>query len=362
MALFAARNRLGIFYGILVIMLLVMGLWWLFFLTKTGNDQAEFKLQKLSIDRLHATFLIDADPRVYEDPQRILGPSFPHLLFKKQPDGVEVMIDPEFVRQIRRDARATRNMFLYEGFFFIMLLAAGSTILYLSWRSEIKFKETRELFLAGATHEFKTPLASLRLYCETLGRDGLGEADRMKIRKRMIEDMKRLENLVDDILSMSADDTFDQGPQLKLDLARECRTVLDDLKGFLSSHQAEVDFQAPDGAEVTGRRLTFALALRNLVVNAVRHSQGPVRVEVRVEPGQKSHRVLVRDNGPGIPRRLHDKVFECFYSGVREGKSAGAGIGLHLVRRNVENLGGRIELESETGAGCTFTMVLPAGK
>ncbi len=95
----------------------------------------------------------------------------------------------------------------------------------------------------------------------------------------------------------------------------------------------------------------------------VRHSPARCRVEVASKPGEKlAPGESSSDNGPGIPRRLQDKVFECFYSGSKDGKSAGAGIGLHLVRRNVENLGGRIELESETGAGCTFTMVLPAGK
>ena len=106
--------------------------------------------------------------------------------------------------------------------------------------------------------------------------------------------------------------------------------------------------------------MTFALALRNLLVNAVHHSPHAVTVTVAVRPGQKNHRVAVRDDGPGIPRRLQEKVFELFYSGKKESRPSGGGIGLHLVKRNVESLGGSIELESETGVGSTFTMVLPA--
>lgn len=352
-------SRLGIFYAILVLLLLVMGAWWLYFLTNVGNDRAEFELQKLATDKLHATFLIQSDPQVREDPRGWLSPSFPHLIFVKTDTGVEVLVDPAVKKTIREDAQATRNMFLYEGFFFIILLVAGSTILFMSWRSEVKFKKTRELFLSGATHEFKTPLASLRLYTETLGRDGLGDTDRSRIRSRMIEDLTRLETLVDEVLAMSADDTFAQGPQVRLDLATECREVMDDLRDFAADHGAEFSLDAPSGAFILGRKLTLNLALRNLIVNAVRHSPTPVRVRVTLQPGDKWHRVKVADNGPGIPRRLHNRVFECFYSGGKDSRHPGAGVGLHLVRRNIETMGGRVELESEEGAGCTFTLVLP---
>ncbi len=353
-------NRLGVFYVILVLLLLVMGAWWIYFLTSVGNDRAEYELQKLATEKLHATFLLQSDARLREDPRAWLGPSFPHLIFVKTDTGVEVQVDPSVMRTIRKDARATRNMFLYEGIFFITLLVAGSTILYLSWRSEVKFKKTRELFLSGATHEFKTPLASLRLYTETLGREGLGETDRSHIQGRMVEDINRLDTLVDELLSMSADDTFARGPQARMDLAAECRAVLDDLRDFAADHGAELSLDAPAGTFILGRRLTFDLALRNLIVNAVRHSPTQVTVAVTVLAGDKWHRVKVTDNGPGIPRRLHEKVFECFYSGDKDSRHPGAGIGLHLVRRNIETMGGRTELESEEGAGSTFTLVLPA--
>ncbi len=353
-------SRLGIFYAILVLLLLVMGAWWLYFLTQVGNDKAEYEIQKMATNKMHATFLIQSDPRVREDPQGFLGPSFPHLIFVKTDTGVEVLVDPAVMRSIRDDARATRNMFLYEGFFFITLLVAGSTILYMSWRSEVKFKRTRELFLSGATHEFKTPLASLKLYTETLGREGLADQDRSRIRARMVEDVTRLESLVDEVLSMSADDTFAQGPQVRLDLATECRTVMNQLRDFAQDHGAAFTLDAPAEVFILGRELTFHMALRNLVVNAVNHSPDPVHVSVSVQPGDKWHRVIVKDDGPGIPRRLHEKVFECFFSSSKDNRRPGAGVGLHLVRRNMETMGGRAELESEEGAGCTFKLVIPA--
>ena len=95
------KNRLGIFYIVLVVMLLILGTWWLFFLTQVGQDQAEAKLQKLANDRIHAAFLLEAEPRVRQDPQGLLGPSFPHLKFTRSGGSVTVEIDPEVVRQIQ---------------------------------------------------------------------------------------------------------------------------------------------------------------------------------------------------------------------------------------------------------------------
>jgi len=354
------KSRLGIFYLVLVALLLILGAWWLLFLTRVGQDQAEVKLQKLANDRIHAAFLLDAEPGIRQNPEAWLGPSFPNLRFTREDGTVKVEIDPAVIRGIQDEAKATRNMFLYEGFFFILLLVAGSTILYLSWRSEQRYTQTRELFLAGVTHEFKTPLASLRLYTETLCRQGLRDEDRARIREHMIEDVGRLQGLVDDILAMSAADTFEQGPRERVDLDRECAAVVDDTRGFAAAHGAEFRVVPGGPAYADVNRMSFALALRNLLVNAVHHSPDPVTVTVTVRRGSENHRVAVRDDGPGIPRRLQEKVFDLFFSARRGSRSAGGGIGLHLVKRIVENTGGRMQLESDPGAGSTFTMVLPA--
>ena len=354
------NRRRGLLYGILVCLLLIMGLWWMYFLTHESNLLAEVRRQKLANDKLHATFLIQSDPQVRSDPERWLGDSFPHLRFHRDGDGVDVVIDPVILDRIDREAAKTRRMFLSEGIFFMVLLAAGSLILILSWRSEARFVQARELFLAGATHEFKTPLASLKLYTETLARQELKEDDRRRIRTRMVQDINRLERLVNEILAMSAGDAYSQGPPIVVDLVRETRSVLEDLDGFIRDHDSVLEFRHEEHHLMLGREVPFALALRNLVVNAVVHSGDGVNILVTLARDGSWHRLTVKDNGPGIPRRLQGKIFDCFFSGSREGRPAGgAGLGLYLVRRNLKAMGGRIELESEEGKGSAFTMLLP---
>lgn len=361
------HRRLGWLYGTLVILLVVMGAWWIYYVTHEEQVRADFHRRQLASERLHAEYLIRFDPSLAADPVGQLGDAFPNLVFRR--DGKEVVVEvrPELLVEIENEVRATRNMFLYEGLFFLVLLLAGASILSHAWRSELKFKQARELFLAGATHEFKTPLASLRLYTETLGRDGVAEEDHRRIRSRMLDDILRLESLVDDVLALSADDTFSRGPRQRLDLAGECRTVVNELQGFAADHGARIGLSAPDGCQIMGQRLVFALALRNLVSNAVKHGGSGVKIDVQLTPGDTWHQVSVKDDGPGIPRRLHGKVFSCFFSGCGNNRgeqtglpTRGAGLGLYLVKRNIDILGGRVTLNSDTGRGATFTMFLPA--
>lgn len=357
------QNRLGLLYGILVTLLLVMGVWWVYYLTQQGQVQAEYRKQKLATEHLHAAYLLQSDPRVRENPRKVLGEAFPHLIVHQHSDGVHLEIDPVVLQAIDDEARTARNMFLYEGLFFLVLLGGGTTILTVARRNEKRFKQTRELFLAGATHEFKTPLASLKLYTETLGREGLQDADRSRIRGAMIDDVKRLEGLIDDMLAISAADAFAAGPASPLDLAEESRAVVEDLVPYAKAHGARLRLTTEMDCIVLGHQLTFSLALRNLIVNAIKHSPESVRVDVSLKHGTRRHQVIVCDDGPGIARHLQKKVFDCFYSqGQGDRSGVGAGLGLYLVRRNIETLGGKVTLSSTQGTGSTFTLSLPASR
>lgn len=355
------KNRRGLIYGILVGLLLLIGVWWIYFLTNEDNARLEFARQKVQTDRLHAVFLLQSNPDMMKAPDLYLGESFPHLIFRQGEHDIEVLVKPEHMKEVEAKARRIHNMFLWEGLFFMALLLAGSTILVLSWRSESRFVQSRELFLAGATHEFKTPLASLRLYTETLGREGLNEDGRKRIRGRMVQDIERLEHLVDEALFLSADDTFSPGATVVMDLNQMSRKVIDALRGFAGDNGAIIELESDPDVFVMGQEMAFNLTLRNLIVNAIKHNAHGVRISIKLERQRKWNLMRVSDDGRGIARRLHEKVFECFYSESGDGRPAkGAGVGLYLVHRNVTNMGGQVKIESDEGKGCTFNIMLPA--
>lgn len=359
------EDRLGLYYGVLVTLIIAIGTWWVYFLSQESRNYERWQIQRYTTDQIHAAYLIRTVPEVGRNPVAMLGDAFPHLVFHQAPTGWEVSVDPEAHESVHADGRRRRRMFVAEGTTFLLLLLAGTTILTVAFRRERDFKRARELFLAGATHEFKTPLASLRLYTETLDRPDVADDARARIRKSMLQDVDRLEGMVEQVLAVSREEEHGRGPDEVLDLAHEAGTVLEDMHPFLEGHGARLETHMPDGLKVKGARTALAVALGNLVRNAVVYSPPPAHITVTLEPDGKHHRLSVTDEGPGIPRRERQRIFESFYriefpSGSLTKRPKGSGLGLYLVERNVTGLGGRVELESEEGRGSTFTLVLPA--
>jgi signal transduction histidine kinase len=358
------RRYFGVLYGILVALIVAIGVWWVIFLTHEGNRHERYELQRMATEREHAAQLIQNVPEIWADPQKHLGATYPDLIFRETADGVQVDIAPESIARVQREAQRWRRMFTAEGVFFLVLLAAGTTILTVAYRSEREFKRARELFLTSATHELKTPLASLRLYTETLDRPELGGKEGAAIRQRMLQDIQRLESLLEQILAMGYEEAAGLGKREILDLAAETRTILAEMDSFFTGHSAQVATDLPGGHHVLGQRFVLSMMLRNLLVNAVVHSRPPARVSLALSRQGRWVRLAVRDQGPGIARRDRKRIFEGFVRLAEPGDQSrpptGAGLGLYLVKRKAELMGGRVELESEVGHGSTFTLVLPA--
>ncbi len=358
------QDRLGLIYAVLVTLIVAMGVWWVVFLSQEGDAQERFRLQQLATDRLHAAYLVQTVPAFHENPESLLKEHFPHLIFAETPRGRAVAIDPVAEKEIRDKARSRRRMIASEGIFFLLLLAGGTTVLIVAMRREREFKRARELFLAGATHEFRTPLASLHLYTETLARPDLKESDRSHILDVMMGDLLRLESMVDHVLALSRGESI-VSRRDRFDAGAAAATVLSEMGAFLQREGAVIESDLPDGLMIVGDGEAFAVALRNLVRNAVLYSPPPARVTVRLDRRDDKLRLAVSDRGPGIPRRDRKRIFSSFVrlesgDGSLRAAPSGSGLGLYLVRRNAELLGGNVEVESEEGRGSTFTIILPA--
>ena len=101
------KNR-GLIYGVLVTLLIVMGVWWVYFLTTESNARADIERQKLTNDRLHAVFLIQSNPAVMADPEGTLGKSFPNLIFRRTQKGLDVLIDPVILKTTEDEPKSKR--------------------------------------------------------------------------------------------------------------------------------------------------------------------------------------------------------------------------------------------------------------
>lgn len=229
-------------------------------------------------------------------------------------------------------------------------------------RLEDSFERMRR-FTSDASHELRTPLTVIR----SVGEVGLQEDNDVhacrEVIASMLEETDRLTRLVDSLLTLSrADAGLTLFERKWTDLGALAADVIDCLQ-VLAEEKGQVltlDAKEPILANIDPS--TFRQALINLLDNAVKYTPPNGRIGVAVRRSVEGMAVLeITDEGPGISRENHSRIFERFYR-IDKGRSrdsGGAGLGLAITRWAVEVNGGRIEVESEEGRGSTFRIVLP---
>jgi signal transduction histidine kinase len=221
----------------------------------------------------------------------------------------------------------------------------------------------RRDFVENASHELKTPAATIQATAETLrrvARDDPGEIPRFA--ERLEQEAIRLSRLVADLLDLSrlgSGSPLDEDVSLAAIAEEERRRLQADADGAGVTLELRVDGR---GA-IRGSSKDLSLLVRNLVDNAIRYSGEGDKVLVEIEEDERSVVLRVRDTGIGIPTRDLSRIFERFYrvDRARSRETGGTGLGLAIVKHVVENHGGRTSVESELGRGTTFEVTLPAG-
>lgn len=225
--------------------------------------------------------------------------------------------------------------------------------------------EARDQFLMTATHELRTPLNNLQAYAEALHEEDDLEVERQKeFCNVIVSESRRLGRLVDQLLTVGQ---LDAGSMIinrhELEIRPLVEYATDQMQA--QSEQKSQTLIADLAAKlptVIGDRDKLQAALVNLVANAVKYTPEDGEIFVRGDVEGDFIRIQIQDNGPGIPKAEQSKVFERFYRGTAtETTEKGNGLGLAFTREVARMHGGDVELESEPGAGCTFTMRLPVG-
>jgi two-component system phosphate regulon sensor histidine kinase PhoR len=229
-----------------------------------------------------------------------------------------------------------------------------------------RLEALRRDFVANASHELRTPVASINSAAETLetaiNRDPAAAHEFVAI---IVRNADRLKNLVDDLLDLSRIESQDFKVHLEaLSVADVGDAVLDLFRERASKKGVTLVSAAPKQAAVLVDRRGLEHVLTNLVDNAVKYCGPGSTVTLRTEPGaaENTLRVVIEDDGPGVAKEHLPRLFERFYR-VDPGRSrqmGGTGLGLSIVKHLVEAMGGRIEVDSTLGEGTTFTVTLPA--
>ena len=225
-----------------------------------------------------------------------------------------------------------------------------------------RLEAVRRDFVANASHELKTPAATIQAVAETQGRAAVDDPEAVtRFASQLEREAVRLSRIVADLLDLSrleSGSTLDEVVSLGA-AAREESQRLDE-----TAEQAAVTLEivTEDERSVRGSQRDLALLVRNLIDNAIRYSHGGGRVIVQIDSDGEDVVLRVSDTGIGVPSRDIDRIFERFYrvDRARSRETGGTGLGLAIVKHVAENHGATIEVESELGRGTTFRIRFPA--
>jgi len=221
----------------------------------------------------------------------------------------------------------------------------------------------RTEFVANVSHELKTPLTAILGYVETLVTGAIDDKkNRVQFLEKISDQAQRLHALITDVLELSRIESGGFVTSLEpVDLLATARQVVETLKAKWEAKGLTLTVEVPSGTWVTGHKQGLFHVLENLLDNAVKYSpsKGEVRLAAQTREDGKVE-VLVRDEGPGIPKAFQARVFERFFrvDPSRSREMGGTGLGLAIVKHLVEKMGGEVSLQSEEGKGSLFTVVL----
>lgn len=223
-----------------------------------------------------------------------------------------------------------------------------------------RLDDVRREFVANASHELKTPAASILATAETIATAAKDDPDAVsQFSQRLVQDAARLSRIVEDLLDLSR---LEHLPRETVDVGlREIVSFeVDQIRGPARQKGLQVELMGTGEVKVQGSAEDLRLMVRNLLDNAVRYTnEGTITVTLNSNGGTTM--LAVEDSGTGIPGEDLPRIFERFYrvDRARSRETGGTGLGLSIVRHVAESFGGSVRVESELGSGSRFTVELP---
>lgn len=260
----------------------------------------------------------------------------------------------------------TEVVLLVIGIIFFALIITGLVLNTIFLVREIRRNEQHDAFLNAVTHELKTPIASIRLYLETLKSREVAPEKRQEFYDIMLADSDRLLNTVDQVLAASkSGDTRKRYEVEELDIGELLEACVAIVRSRYNLESGAIRLaETEDGLQVIGDSDELQTAFVNLLDNAVKYSPGEAKVSVRVKASPIRNRIdiFIRDNGIGMEPAELKRVFKRFYRVPQSDskKVKGSGLGLFIVNSIIKKHGGSIRADSKgEGRGSTFIVQLP---
>jgi signal transduction histidine kinase len=269
-------------------------------------------------------------------------------------------LDPAAMRQ----AFASRRNLLAAGFaLMVLMIVAASYVVFRAVHRELGVARLQSDFVAAVSHEFRTPLTAMCHLTDMLEEGGTPEARLPDYYRALGKESRRLRTTVESLLDFGRMESGKRTYHMEDTSAAELtEQVVDECREMAASADHRLELHAAEGhPRIRADREAMAIALRNLVDNAIKYSPESSTVTVSVKRQGDLAGISVEDQGMGIPKEEQRDVFQRFVRGssARTLNVKGTGIGLAMAAQIVKAHGGRLELSSEPGRGSRFTILLP---
>lgn len=347
-----SQNLRIVFFGVLLLAFAQV-FWWIW-------DQSRYSNEELT----RMTALYESDARFSEkqlaagvDPGLVTA-TFPHV----EVVGGTARPRPAALEELEARRFSRINQYRWEGGFFLVVLLGMMWLLSRTIQAEATLRRRQEDFVAAVSHELKSPLASLQLTAETMGRRPGDAESRTRHVRRILTDVQRLSTMVSNILDSSrlARGDIELNPE-SISLKSGVDIEISNLADRASVRGVLIETDVAEDIKVLADPSTVRVVVRNLLENALHATAaaGGGTIRLRAEVTSSSVALVVSDDGIGFPPSQSAKIFEAFFRvGTEINRSTpGSGLGLAIVRRYLELDGGRIDASSEgDGCGATFTV------
>ncbi|NNF02797.1 MAG: HAMP domain-containing histidine kinase [Bacteroidia bacterium] len=269
--------------------------------------------------------------------------------------------NPDQVSIFEKEFNKKKMMVLGEGFVFLCLLVIGIIKTHQSFSKEFALAKQQQNFLLSVTHEFKSPLAAIKLNLETLEKHKLDENKREVLIDYAMKETDRINNLVENALIAAQfdSDKFDfVGSRFNLS---ECVEEIIKGRKIALGEAVEIRSNVQKDVYLVGDKMSIKSVVLNLIENAIKYSDNGISVDVSLKADNKEVTLLVADKGIGIDPKERPLIFQKFYRVGSEitRKTKGTGLGLYIVQKIVQKHNGKIRVKNNSSKGTVFEIVFP---
>lgn len=357
---FSSHLATRVAFGVIIAFVTAQMAWWIYFQTRyveqvNSSTLAGLEREARTLGALLQEGAVDRVASLLEDQ--------PHLVLTA--DGGSVVVAEEARDAFLSEQRRIVRMLLFEGPFFVLVVMTGLYIIARNLRLERELKRRQRNFLDAIGHEYRTPISTLRLLVQTMQLRDVPSAKLQEYLRSMSAEVDRLEHTGQQVLATARLEAGEASPALQVhDLGELVRQVVARSDASVAARGGALELRIDDQpVQLRIDPADLATILDNLVDNAIKYTPGPVKpITITVTSQGRWAQLSVEDVGSGIPEPERAHVWGRFYRVGNEmtRTAPGLGLGLYLVSRTAQSLGGEVRLQAGAGGGTLVTVLFPA--